>query len=154
METNPAKWFMFALSIETDECIVWPFARDINGYGRMTTNNLIRSALVHRVACAERNGLPPSDCVAALHLCSNPPCMNYRHLAWGTQRANMQQASSENRMRFGEGHGGHKLTSQQVIEIRDVYASGTASHRSLAEQYGCSHTAIGKIVNGNMRVKG
>ena len=39
-----------------------------------------------------------------------------------------------------------KLTNEQVIEIRVLYAAGGVSHRQLAELYGIAHTNIGCLL--------
>jgi len=41
-----------------------------------------------------------------------------------------------------------RLTDAEVEEIRQRYALGGATHRSLAAEYGVSHGTIGRYLNG------
>lgn len=49
--------------------------------------------------------------------------------------------------RKGENHHLARLTEEQVIKIRELYASGDIFQRELAEQFGISRSQIGSIVN-------
>lgn len=46
----------------------------------------------------------------------------------------------------GESHGHSKLTSSQILKIRDMYASGGILHRELAAHFGMSKSTIGGII--------
>ena len=51
------------------------------------------------------------------------------------------------KLQHGENKSGAKLTNQQVIEIRRLYATGHYTHRGLGQQFGVSHATIDAIVN-------
>ena len=50
-------YFEEALLIDTDECQIWPYAKDAGGYGRVNLNR--RSRRVHILACERRHGPGP-----------------------------------------------------------------------------------------------
>lgn len=78
------------------------------------------------------------------HHCDTPACWNPDHLFVGTHKDNMRDAYSKNRVpaRIGEDHGCHKLTEDQVIEIRNRYVPRTDSRHVLAKEFGVSHSLI------------
>lgn len=146
MPTKTTEYILEVLAADTEQCVEWPFARDPNGYGRMTTNNPTGSSLAHRVVCYEAHGAPVCDETAVLHLCNNPPCVNPRHLRWGTQAENIGQAARDGRMVRGSMHYTTHFTDSDVVTIRKRYADGGCSLRSLAAEYDVTNAAIEKIV--------
>lgn len=81
------------------------------------------------------------------HKCDNPACCNIKHLELGTQQDNVNDMIKRNRYAKehpnikGEKNGQHKLTQQQVKEIRNSHDS----NRNLAKQYNVSSTTISNI---------
>jgi hypothetical protein len=78
------------LASETDVCVPWPYGRKVRGYGVVAIGQM--PTLVHRHVCEQAHG--PSE-MLALHSCDNPPCINPRHLRWGTQSDNMRDRWSK-----------------------------------------------------------
>jgi hypothetical protein len=122
------------------ECWEWIAGKDSYGYGQITINSI--KILSHRLVWKLSFGdIPEGMCV--LHKCDNPACCNPSHLFLGTHQDNMKDRDRKNRQynRCGESNGRAKLTTEQVILIRNtVFARGTAIR--LARQYGVSSTAI------------
>lgn len=54
------------------------------------------------------------------HSCDNPECVNISHLFLGTCQDNRSDCVNKKRHCFGEKHGRHKLTEEQVKEIRKL----------------------------------
>ena len=75
------------VTTETDDCIEWPLGRYPSGYGRVHADG--RSTYTHRQALILRGEMPTTENNVARHLCNNKPCVNPRHLRWGTQQDNV-----------------------------------------------------------------
>lgn len=76
-------------------CWKWLGAKDTKGYGQLRVDG--RNKLATHVSL-ELNGLPrPFYGAFALHSCDNPECTNPKHLRWGTQKENMQDAANRGR---------------------------------------------------------
>ena len=76
------------VSLDDDECLIWPFARARNGYPEVQFEG--RSARAHRLMCRFANGNPPEEYYEASHTCENGHlgCVNPRHLVWETHAKN------------------------------------------------------------------
>lgn len=128
-----------------DEC--WPWVgcqRQSFGYGAIRYDGRQQSA--HRVAYILTYGPVPEGLVVC-HSCDNPACCNPRHLRADTQSANIREASARNRMRRYENHHNGKLTREQKVEIRQVYAAGGVTLKWLAKQYGVTPQTIWRTVH-------
>ena len=82
-----------------------------------------------------------------LHHCDNPPCCNPLHLFLGTGLDNMRDKISKGRDYYPEGEdaGQAKLTTPQVLQIRELYTRGV-TQRKIAVAFGVGYKAISKIV--------
>lgn len=126
---------------KTDTCWIWKSYKNWQGYGRAKIGNSEFPA--HRVSYELFNGNVPED-KFVLHSCDNPGCVNPNHLFLGTQDDNMKDMSSKDRSCFGEKCASHKLTEEEVREIRDLYPS--ISYSQLGIKYGVSTQNIAHIV--------
>ncbi len=124
-----------------DDCWLWLASCDRRGYGQVMLRDK-RPRRAHHLAM-HFDGRPRPGDLHSLHSCDNPPCVNPAHLRWGTNAENTQEKMIRGRCHdtSGERHARHKLTEQDVRDIR--HAPGT--HRALAENYGVTHTVIGQI---------
>ena len=128
-----------------DECWPWMAKSKANGgygYFKTVANGMQRA---HRIAFQLIKGeIPTGLCVC--HHCDNPPCCNPRHLFLGTIADNTHDMMNKGRrvpptyhtgkdhwiskypekICVGESHGGSKLTTQQVLEIRELGSRGIA----------------------------
>src|SRR2546425_7676820 len=108
----------------TAGCWIWLGTIAPNGYGHKWINGRVTSA--HRAYFIHFRG-EPHESSHIDHLCRNTRCVNPAHLE--------EVTPSENHRRGDAG----KLTSEQVTEIRRLYAMGGTSHRKLAKQFGVSN---------------
>jgi hypothetical protein len=146
-------------------CQVWPQRRDKPGYAEVVWRGQIQ--YVHRVAFALTHGMMVEDLVSGewiCHHCDNPPCFEPLHLFLGTPSINVQDMFDKGRggdhrprtVHYGEAHSQAKLTDDQVLAIRAIYASasgkvgpradGCPTYKETARRYAVTPTLIGMIV--------
>lgn len=134
-----------------NECWPWIGDRHARGYGRFVPHPKRRDAhgkrpnpvLSHRLALIySGHEIPEGHEVC--HHCDNPPCCNPRHLFTGTHGDNMRDCMKKRRLNTQRGVAtGHaKLTDEKVAEIRRRYVPFVVTARSLAKEYGVSHSLI------------
>lgn len=135
-----------------DECWHWTSGlfNDGDGYGKFAVCMGAHKKIIkhryraHRVAYfLTHKNLPEHLCVC--HTCDNPPCCNPAHLFLGTPRQNAYDRNDKQRDAKGEQHGMHKLTADQVREIRRLRATQRISQTALGKMFGVSHNQIGMI---------
>lgn len=137
---------------KTDGCWIWTAFRDKHGYGQIGTGSKSSHAYAHRVSYEIEYGAIPYG-KHVLHQCDNPSCVRPDHLFIGTHADNMADMTNKGRGkqiaagRKGEENGNHRLTSDQVIEIKTGLRNGL-SGRGLARKYGVSKTLIYYIRQG------
>ena len=137
-----------------DKCWEWAGYR-INGrYGRFYYKGNAESS--HRVAWIITHGEIPEG-MFVCHHCDNPPCCNPKHLFIGTFSDNMQDMWNKNRhpnptgrpsdTMIGERNIKARLTSEDVLQIRELHASG-ASIKYISTKYSSvKSSAIHKIIH-------
>ncbi len=77
------------IGIGRDDCVVWPYSRNPQGYGQTYYSSEVMGA--HRVMCILAHGEPPSPKHQAAHSCGNGRngCVNPAHLRWATPKENI-----------------------------------------------------------------
>ncbi len=127
---------------KTDTCWLWTGARQTNGYGkvgfRVDGKSVFQAA--HRRSWTLHNGPIPKG-LLVLHKCDVPLCVRPDHLFLGTDADNCADKMAKGRW----GHGGWKLTPEQVLEIqRDYRRTGKrkGNGTELAAKYGVSSGTI------------
>lgn len=131
-----------------DSCWNWIAAKDKNGYGNFRCHYKEKEQRSHRHAWVFTNGkIPESMCV--LHKCDNPSCCNPKHLFIGTNLDNMldKTRKGRNNAPVGERAGLTKLTEKQVLEMREMFASGLLTQRAIAKKFSVGYKAVNKIVH-------
>lgn len=139
--------FKRLIYIETDDCVLWPYAKSTKGYGKIKVN--YQYLATHRLALIARVGDPPSlDHQAAHGPCHQPSCINYRHLSWKTAAENQADKVRDDTHHQGERNPYAKLTNEQAATIyRD-----TRKLREIAAEFGVSTATVSKIRNGHIWV--
>lgn len=125
----------------------WEFigGRTGSGYGFMADDNK-RWKGAHIIAYEiEKGPIPEGRFV--LHSCDNPACCRPEHLFVGTLQDNKDDEVAKGRNVFGERVGNHKLTEEEVLEIRRLRKAGH-KRNSVARRFDVSHTAIYYIETG------
>ena len=125
-------------------CWVWTGSKS-KGYGYIRYQGKMR--LVHRLALIDFTGGMPAG-MWALHHCDVRRCVTVSHLYWGTALENTGDRIRRGRSAVlaGETNGMAKLTTPEVLKIRQIYAAGRGTCRSLGRQFGVSKTQITHIV--------
>lgn len=105
---------------------------------------------VHRLVLLTFAGPCPDGCLAR-HV--HDPCRTNNalsNLAWGTHLENEadKKVHGTGRYACGAENGASKLVENDVVAVRDKYASGKYTQDELARAYGISQRAVGKIVQG------
>lgn len=126
-----------------DGCWEWQASRTSHGYGQVSTFRRPRGA--HRVAWELVNG-PIPDGLWVLHHCDNPPCVRSDHLFLGTVGDNSRDMAAKGRTHviYGEASRHHKLTQDQVHEMRRLNREGIG-YRRLAKMFGLATVNVWRI---------
>lgn len=139
---DPLRYFESSVTNNTDECILWSFAKDSFGYGLVWLNG--RNMPVHRLALLTMIGNPPIDKPYSIHSCKNKNCFNPRHLRWGDQQDNCNDKVKDGTTNRGIKNYTAKLTDDQVLAIyRDKRIQAV-----IAKEYGVRQTNISSIKSG------
>lgn len=153
-------WAKVDKSAGPDACWPWTAARFDTGYGSFNLKHR-QSTGAHRLAWILTNGAIPEG-HGVLHRCDNRGCCNPRHLFTGTHSDNMRDAAAKGRLALqvpgriarvsGPLHPQARLSSEQVEEVRRLYAAGKITQRELATRFGVSEQTIGHIVRRERRL--
>jgi hypothetical protein len=125
------------------ECIEYTGTLQAAGYGVIQISK--RRTQAHRVSFELHNG-PIPEGMMVRHMCDNPPCINPDHLELGGQTENMADMVERGRSLPGERQPNAKLTDEQALKIISRLRLGE-TQRSLAIEYGVSHTTIYSIAS-------
>lgn len=134
------------LAYEGDDCLAWPYARSVGGYGRIWRGGKL--LFVSRCLCEDVNGPPPDPTYDAAHSCGKGHlgCVTKRHLSWKTPAENNADKILHDTHIRGSRNVSSKLTEAQVRAVLEL--RGVESQRSIADRYGVSHQLISQIQCG------
>lgn len=128
---------------EGDDCLIWPFARQKNGYAQIGYEG--RTQIVSRIVCERSNGPAPTPDHHAAHTCGNGSngCVNMRHLLWKTRAENEADKIDHGTACLGERNPQAVLTEDDVAEIRRL--RGEFTTRQIGDMFGISQTTVSAI---------
>ena len=149
--TTPAERILARSDRTESGCLEFQGYRNACGYGvvNVGTNRKSDSRLAHRVIWEAEVGVIPEG-LNVRHKCDNPPCVNIEHLELGTHLDNMRDRDQRGRTLRGE-QCRHKLTWEQVLEIRALAAEGVP-YRVIGNKYGISTGHVSGIKNKTTRI--
>lgn len=130
-------------------CWIWTGAKFVGGYGQMRMGGRQgRLIKTHRISYEINVGELQGN-ILVCHHCDNPICVNPDHLFQGTHQDNADDKVSKNRSAVlaGEDNPSSKLAYSQVVEIRNRYAIGNVTQRTLAKEFDVDQQVIWSIVN-------
>jgi hypothetical protein len=133
-----------------DECLIWPFYRDPDGYAGKIRWNTRDPEAACRVICREVHGEPPADNSQAAHNCGNGHlgCVNPKHLQWKMPKENKADELIHGTRNRGVKNVYAKLDESNVLETKKLINSGDYTNREIAEMFGVSDSMIGYIRRG------
>lgn len=140
---------------QDDEC--WPWTGSVlkkDRRGVMSIDH--KNVTAPRISWFVHHGCWPTDGMFVCHTCDNPNCVNHQHLWLGTNKDNLRDAASKNRIYTqnhsdhikGSKHGNAKLTEELVMQARKEYKAGGISIRKLAAKYGVTYGPMQLILSG------
>lgn len=132
---------------KSGDCWIWSGLCMKAGYGEIWRHSTM--LYTHRLSYEFHKGCIP-DGLLVLHECDNPPCVNPDHLFLGTYLDNVRDMINKGRQGVvprGEKARHSKLTTEQVLEIREAYASGRNTQVELARIYGIHKRNIWMITS-------
>lgn len=132
------------------ECWNWKGrSNKLGGYG-FTDLAGGRAVMCHRISMIIKTGFDTPAGMEVLHSCvGNKMCVNPNHLRYGSHFENMRECVSQGRNKAFPGslNPSSKLSELDVVEIRNLYASGFGTQKSIGKMFGVSQTLIYYIVN-------
>ena len=134
-------WRHVQKSPDPDGCWLWTGAT-WDRYGTFHSDE--GTVTAHRFSYEHFVG-PIPEGMKVCHTCDTTLCIRPSHLFTGTNQENAEDASQKGRICHGERHPFHRLTREQVFEIRARHADGVKIAK-LAADFGVSRGAIGHVV--------
>lgn len=138
-------WIRAHANYSGDECLIWPFSRS-RGHGHVWINGRLDKAA--RVMCSLVKGPPPTPKHETAHSCGrgHDGCINPKHLSWKTRTENQRDRLVHGTAGRAEtGHKLHKLTAENVAEIRAI--GDAIPKEELGRRYGVTPANIAKILS-------
>lgn len=132
---------------EPDQCWNWTGRFHYTGYGEI---EVFGTKKAHRVSWTVTFGEIP-DGLFVCHKCDNRKCCNPYHLFLGTNDDNMKDMAKKGRSHRPKGEKNHfaKLTSEQVVHIRNLYEEGL-TYVQISKMFGVCRSTIGGIITNKV----
>lgn len=119
-----------------DECVIFPFCKDKNGYGQLVIHNGSKREkwLAHRLSYVLFKNKNEENMDCAHGPCHNPSCVNPLHLSFKTRKDHEKDKIRDKTYRRGSDINWSILTEDQVIYIKEKLISGVST-KSLCEEF-------------------
>jgi len=145
---GPLAWIRAHVDYAGGECLIWPYARNNRGYGRIRASG--REHLAHRFMLRLTSGDPPYGLPQAAHSCGNGHlgCCNPNHLSWSSQTLNELDKISHGTRYKGEQHPLATIDEATVLELVRLHKDG-ATYRQIQSRYRIKTTTLSSILNGH-----
>ena len=131
---------------DINSCWIYQSA-DHNQYGHRRIWLQGQYYSVHRIAFYLFTGFHPGENIEVCHSCDIPACVNPFHLFLGSKRDNQLDKVAKGRHTYGSKNGAAKLSEEEVVAIRLLYATGDYSMRQLSEALNLSKSTIHNVVS-------
>jgi len=130
---------------QENEC--WEWLGYCQSYGKVHYQHKLW--LAHRLAHFLTYGciLTKQQCVC--HMCDNPKCCNPKHFFIGSQADNRADCVIKQRQAKGETNSQTKLSADNVIRLRNMFAEGVSKH-ALSREFGINRKTVTDIVRRNI----
>lgn len=140
------RWIEENKNYDLDDCLIWPFSLQENGYGTASINS--KNFMAHRYMCEVVNGKPKKNQVAR-HSCGNGHmgCVNPKHLSWGSAGQNRLDQFIHQTSCNGEQHPNATLTDEKVLYIIEQIDSGR-TQRDIAKEMNIDYKKVNSIHKG------
>lgn len=136
-------WLVAQRDYSGDDCLLWPFASNCDGYGTFGYQGNVHYA--HRFMCELVNGPAPSKAHHAAHSCGNGAkgCIHPAHVSWKTPSENMHDRTAHGGGAIGKRAKVPADVARQIKELR-----GIKTQQQLADMFGVSRSNVGCIQRG------
>lgn len=126
-----------------------------NGYQQVTLyrEGVMKSNLMHRIV-ASAFLLNPDNKKVVNHINGDKQCNAVSNLSWVTYSENALHAYDTGLRAKGDKHAHVKISDEDVLKIRELYATGEYKQKFLAAKYGVDNSHISDIVNNKKRKLG
>lgn len=150
---NIQDWLREHADHKGDDCLIWPFARNWNGYGHFGTTKGGRPKMfkAHREMCRLAHGEPPTPKHVAAHSCNNGHggCVNPRHLLWKTPGENLLDRRGAGTLTKKRWNNKGTLTDLDVFAI--CVLKDHLNQRQIAALFKISYQHVSVIQNGKLK---
>jgi hypothetical protein len=145
-------WLMERVEHASDECLIWPFSKNWNGYGHLKAFEQ-PTFYAHRVMCELAHGAPPTTSHVAAHSCGKGQqgCVNPRHLGWKSPAENQldRRLHGTNRRKTKWTRNGSLVSDEARAQICAL--KGVKNQREIAAMFGISYQHVSLIQRGLRR---